>query len=281
MDNSDNQSISSSGSTLSTGQQKVECPFCDKDFQFRSIVNHIHTKHRREWASSLRHKAMEEAEAGYPLKVSWLKPSDFEDEPAEVIEVFACLGSHKTFLSESRAIIHFKKNPSLLKKHNAEIGRLLKERKKADETTKKQRKETPYAVAKENNDLSLVRGLYRNVLYKQGLVRRLLPALEKISPVDIHRAQTGWGKKWDEMPYGEIVKLAKETDANLERAMGEKLKSVVVLEKIYNAFERILETRNQFDFLWLYYSSDTNPEGMLTGRTCYGFVHEEMPPSPF
>jgi hypothetical protein len=106
--NDDNQSICSSASTLSSAQVKTECPHCNKDFQTRALFNHMYSKHFRQFQQSISRTWLKEAEEGDPLRIWWEVKDDFDE--TKTIDLYACLGSKKTFMTRERAMLHFKKN---------------------------------------------------------------------------------------------------------------------------------------------------------------------------
>lgn len=149
IDNHDNSSVTNTG---------MECPVCKNELTIKNMFNHIKIKHSGYFQQQTTKLWLQEANQGKPLKIFWNKKNDFNEE--ETIVIFGCLSSGKTFTTESRGIIHFKKNPSDLKEHNRLVTELLNVR---DEQLKKQRKNTfsvipeksEYIQMKKDNDPEL------------------------------------------------------------------------------------------------------------------------------
>ena len=104
IDNHDNSSVTNTG---------MECPVCKNELTIKNMFNHIKIKHSGYFQQQTTKLWLQEANQGKPLKIFWNKKNDFNEE--ETIVIFGCLSSGKTFTTESRGIIHFKKNPSDLK----------------------------------------------------------------------------------------------------------------------------------------------------------------------
>ncbi len=285
--NDDNKSVASGGSTLSSSLEKMECPYCNKDFQTRHMVNHIHSKHSSDFLNGLTKKWIEDAEKDEPLKLYWEKNNDFDE--LEIMNLYACMGTYKTFLREDRARLHFKKNPDALKKHNKEISKLKKAYEKKKEQDRKQADKNPYLAsyqkAAESNDIELVKGLYRYNLHLIEIIERVISYTRKEVPLDtVSDVGNRYGEKFSKMKVSELITLFNETRTHFNNAINEKLISYRVINEISNRLQRILELREIC--LWAprfaYYKSITNPEGMLlSGDACFGYVHPSMPPSPF
>jgi hypothetical protein len=100
------------------------------------MFNHLKTKHVGYFQQQTTKHWLREAQKGQPLKVFWTVKNDFDEE--ELIVLFGCLASGKTFNLEHKAITHFKNNPKDLQEHNKEIAQMIKLRK---ETLDRERKE--------------------------------------------------------------------------------------------------------------------------------------------
>jgi len=131
----DSRSTASGGSTQSSSNSKIECPVCNKEMTLKYIFNHIRTKHVSFFHQMTTREWLEEASTGKPLKVMWEVKDDFDD--MNIITVFGCLSTNKTFKSEYQAATHFKKDPKALKDHNKQIKDLIKTRKRVLEDKQK------------------------------------------------------------------------------------------------------------------------------------------------
>jgi hypothetical protein len=190
--NDDAQSISSSHSTSSTAKAKLECHYCNKDFQICGMFKHIRTKHTTEFYDNVRSKWLEEAEKGEPLRVWWETKNDIGEEITR--EIYVCLATDKSFMTYARARSHFKKSPAALKLHCKQINDLKRDIKKATEKKLKEKEKDPRLVmmkeAQMNNDPDLARALWSNILFDKkicdycvGEAKRFRSTLETEEPM--------------------------------------------------------------------------------------------------
>lgn len=287
MEQDDNRSVASKGSTISSNQEKMECPYCNKDFQIKSMVNHIHSKHHTEFLNGLTKKWLDKADKNEPLQLYWEKSDDFDE--VQVTTLYACMGTYKTFMTHERAMLHFKKNPTALKKHNKEITTLKKEYEKKKEKEKKERAKNPvlssFRKAAESNDKELIKGMYRYALHLLPILDQLISYVRKEVPMDmVSNVGNEYGEKLAKMDLRSLITLYEETKGHLHDAMNEQLMKYNVIHSIIKRLERILQLREIC--IWsprfAYYKSSSNPDGMLlSGEECHGFVHPSMPPCPF
>lgn len=161
----DTCSTLSSHSQGSVSLSKMECPYCNKDLQVRAMFNHIRKLHNEELLKNTSKKWLEEADTGKALKFWWSKKNDFDED--EEIVIYVCLSTNKTFTTQERADLHFKKDKALLKDHNKN----LKELKKQFATYKKQQAKratptkTKWQLGLESNDPELARSLWKSILH--------------------------------------------------------------------------------------------------------------------
>jgi hypothetical protein len=153
----------SSGSVGSRRGQKVPCHYCNNDFQTRSLFNHIRTKHAADFALSLTNIIKKLKDIDDPFIVDHHFTNE-QDEP-QIIPMYACLASNKIFLEVNGWNKHFKKNPSLFKKHCAEVKKLKQNIKEANINY--------FQIASKTKDKALARAFYRRSLY-------LLPKISDI-----------------------------------------------------------------------------------------------------
>jgi hypothetical protein len=172
----DNQSVASDASSLSSAQTKVECPHCNKDFQFRSVFNHLYSKHNTEFFNSLNRDWLLKSKEDSPLLVWWTYKDDFDEE--KTVNLFGCLATKKTFMTEERALQYFKKSPDVLKLHNKELAKLKKKARSNTTTVKSISSKTPFQEAMDRQDPDLARALYSRYLYR---LERCRMAIEVMS----------------------------------------------------------------------------------------------------
>ena len=209
--NDDSNSVASAGSTLSTSQNKIECPKCNKDFQARAMFNHLFVKHPGFFQELTQKEWLLEAQSGKPLKIFWDKINDF-DEP-ETVVLYGCMATKKTFMTEHKAMAHFNKSPDVFKDHNTEIKRLLKIRKEKLSINKKEQNKKSvcvdprwlkYKELREANDPVLVQQLlqYTEAQIKDATL--LYEDTQRLKKFDISLL----GKSVDEI-HEDYVKIIK------------------------------------------------------------------------
>jgi hypothetical protein len=174
----DNHSVASGGSTVSLSNAKMECPHCSKEFQARAIFNHIRTKHPKDLLDTTLTKWIGEAEQGKALKVVWFKKNDFDEE--EDITIYACMSSNKTFATEARVNLHFKKNPDHAKEHVKQMKKFMKE----VEASKKGPKKCPillkYHEAVKNNCPILARIMWRAIQFHEAGCKKIIYEVNRL-----------------------------------------------------------------------------------------------------
>lgn len=167
-------SVSSELSTNSVSRVIQNCPYCQKDFQIRSIFHHIRIHHPSEFLERTQKQFIADAEKGRPLKMFWYTNIDEELGHEDVVIIYGCLATDKCFATEERAMRHFKHNPDALKKHNLQLNILKKEfqankKKKKEEQNKINPVEYAHQKALRENNPKLIEGLWRGMLHwKQG-----------------------------------------------------------------------------------------------------------------
>jgi hypothetical protein len=134
---SDSQSVASTAST-STSILKRECPICKNELQTRMMFNHLRKRHPEQFQEMTQKQWLEQAQEGKPLKFFWIQKNDFDEE--ESVIIYGCLATNKCFITEFKAMSHFKKSPEALKEHKKEIKSMLKVRNKALNKNQNERK---------------------------------------------------------------------------------------------------------------------------------------------
>ena len=174
----DNHSIVSGGSQGSISLTKKECPFCQGEFQMRSLFNHIRTKHPREMTTMTNRKFVEEAIKGFPLVIYWNVKNDFDEDEEQ--KLYVCLSTNKTFLTEERGTRHFNHSPNDKKKHIQNAKTLLKDYK---DVKSKIKNKSSVCVMQENlvreNNVEMARAIWRGILYHKKKLEVALWYAEK------------------------------------------------------------------------------------------------------
>ena len=171
----DQQSVASG--TSSKSRETLPCIYCNKDFQLRSMFNHIRTKHDREFALSLRNKLGQFEYPDDPIEVEF--EWDDEQDVHQWRSVFGCLSSNKTFLTKSGVKNYWKKNLKDAKAHEKEMKKLKSKILDAIEAKKREKSKSPYSIAVESKDSYLVRAIYRFFLYLKPRFEQIKELIQK------------------------------------------------------------------------------------------------------
>ena len=161
---SDSASVCSSASQLSASNVKMECPYCIKSLQTKAIFGHIRKFHNDELVKSTNKRWIDDAENGKPLRVWWSKKNDFDEDEDTI--VYVCLSTNKTFVSEQKAVEHFKKDKAALKDHNKQLKQLRKDFTAMKKAKAKEVKPlTAFQLARDANDPALARAIWKGILH--------------------------------------------------------------------------------------------------------------------
>lgn len=185
----DNRSVASAGSVASTSQTKVPCPHCAKDFQKRSIFKHIRLNHYKDFLNMTSQRWIDEAANGFPLKITWEGKDERGED--ELVTLWVCLATYKTFMSAARANAHFMKNKSALTIHNRELKALKKELESAEFKRKKDSMNHPAwevykakEAAHKSNCPNLARMYWRRLLHEKYCVEMLRVVINTLGSIE-------------------------------------------------------------------------------------------------
>ena len=142
-------------SSVSNRQRKIECEFCNNEFQARSYFNHCKTKHGLQFSLSMINLIKKVKDVSEPF----LYEHHYTDEQDEqqILSIYICLASNKTFLNEKGWRSHFKKHPAELKKHIQELKKLKASIADCNINY--------FQIASKSKDKALTRAFYRRCLY--------------------------------------------------------------------------------------------------------------------
>lgn len=202
----DSHSVTSAGSTTSASLSKMECPYCNKDLQIRSMFKHIRLNHASDFLKNTNAKWIREAEAGNALKLWWESKNDFGED--EMVVLFACLSTNKTFLSEARAVQHFKKDKDALKDHNKQIKQLRKDFDKYKKLQEQEEANNPIKKAIEMNDPAFARACWSGILMYLRICEHAIEitkAREYSDTLDMYVIDKLRFNKYDSMPYRKFI----------------------------------------------------------------------------
>lgn len=142
------------------------------------MFNHLYNKHNTEFSNSVSKDWLDQAEEDSPLMFWWYYTDDFDEE--KQVKLYGCLATKKTFTSEERALLHFKRSPESKKLHNKELAKLKKQVKKNKTANVQPTTVNPIKVALNTKDPRLARALYSRYLYLLPLFKTLLETLSKM-----------------------------------------------------------------------------------------------------
>jgi hypothetical protein len=211
----DNRSVASAGSVASTAQAKVACPHCAKDFQKRGIFKHIRLNHYNDFLLMTSERWVDEAMRGQPLRIEW-EGKDERGEP-ELVSVWVCLATYRSFLSRPRASAHLMKDHSARKIHDRELVKLQKEIKTAQFKRQQQLSNSQlmksYKSAVERNCPELARILWRRINYERHSICIINLAAHELIKLEKDKNLDRIIDKWIKMlPEIEALESAKCLD---------------------------------------------------------------------
>jgi hypothetical protein len=230
----DNRSVTSTGS-LSSSQAKVACPHCAKDFQKRSVFKHIRLNHYNDFLMMTSGRWIDEAAKGFPLKISW----EGKDERGEddVVTVWVCLATYKTFMTAARANAHFMKDKSSLTIHNRELKALKKELDSAEFRRKQAVNSNAmvirYREARKDNCPNLGRVLWRRILRDIEIIDMMKNIVEPKSDIE-KGVRKSLDRYYVKKAEAETLKAAKCLDVPSLEALYETM--IDVSQCIYSAY---------------------------------------------
>lgn len=260
-------------SDVSLASKPIECPVCKKELAARSVFLHLKSKHIGYFQQQTTKKWLQESQIGKPLKIFWEITNDFGEE--ELIILFGCLSSGKTFNYEAKAISHFKKNPSDLKEHNRLVYELIKTR-AMDLATRKPvqldgmpPERSEYINLKKSNDpelcLALLDVVKNHIAICDKLANDVNNNLDMSSKV--FNANASGSQKTHTIP--EMLELLRKTHEMLENnPLNFKILSIALsnlwhflhLRKFFNGF-----SAPELGYPW--FQSRDHPEGELSYGT--------------
>ena len=266
--NDDNHSVASGGSSTSASNQKAECPECKKEMTLKYLFNHVRNQHLGFFHKITTRQWLEDAGLGNPLKLMWEVKNDFDE--IDVVTIYGCLSTNKTFKSGYQALKHFKKNKDALKEHNKQIKELIKTRKRILEVQKNKKVERVNPIVARwrevvEKDDPLVKAEFRLSLDQTFLACERLCEDTK----DILMATTvsvdhpGMSEQTVLETHNLFLKLKKDysrPDCTIKylKSMNQMLQRVICLR------DAVLSHTNKDAPHYAYVKTETNPDGFLT-----------------
>jgi len=276
MTDDDSCSVASAGSTQSASLEKKPCPHCNKDFQTRYLFNHIRVKHYAEFIESCAESHLKTSKIGRPLRVYYQFKDDRGDD--DFLILYACLATGKAFLQEQRCITHFKKNPKVLKEHNAALKDLQDEYGSKDVYDPYKQK---LERLKKSNDPKLCRQLWSGILYLQKTIQPIKNLLPSLNPEDIS-IQKGL-MKYQKMTFKEAIFFIQETEDELTKLGQSHCLEWKPLNQLWVRFQRILSLRYDLPYtiesLWP--KSGNNENGFEMPTDEFGLGSPDWEQVPF
>jgi hypothetical protein len=241
------------------------------------MFNHIRVKHEQFLQTQTTKEWLTAASDGKPLCIFWETSNDFDE--MELTKLYACLGSNKTFQTESRCLAHFKKDHKAFKEHNKKVKELLKNRKKAllSEAQKKKKEmeakvkhldmseaAVKFRKARENNDPELCFEYEKILKIKIDVCERLCkdsdtiltlstvspdhPSMKQMTIKETHDLFNKISNDWNITP-NKTFKYLRNTDFLLERVL---------------CIRRLLDGVINIGAEYAWYKSEDHGEGLLT-----------------
>ena len=268
----DTLSVTSAGSALSTSLEHVPCPYCNSDFQNRSIFRHIRNKHHENFIEACSESYLQTSKVGKPLKIYFPMKNDFGEDEEKTF--YACLSTNKAFLQEQRCIQHFKKNPKALKDHNLQLQELQKEYLNNDKFSAHRNK---LDRAKKTNDPKLGRSMWSSILNFSNIVEKIMPWTEDLGqdlPFD-----SKMFVKYGKLKGSEIKPFYLQTKALQAQLLQEKCLEYKPLEDLYTRLLRIVMLREHLSVFFpeFYPECPTNPDGYQNPTDEFGIAGDRMP----
>ncbi|MFZ4598704.1 MAG: hypothetical protein ACOYNN_08680 [Terrimicrobiaceae bacterium] len=261
MSASDDDNLSQS-STISNRQRKIECEFCNKEFQARSYFNHCKTKHGFQFSASMINLIKKVKDVNEPF----LYEHSYTDEQDEIqfLSVYVCLASNKTFLNEKGWRNHFKKHPADFKKHLAELKKL--------KASISDAKINYYKLACKSKDKNLTRAYLRRCLY-------LIPKISHI--LNLIATRENEKDNWDKdvsnrlnsktyIPFEKMKETFISTKKQIEEEVNSQTLHFSVAEECWRNLELIIDSvQGHYDCgLFASPESDSNRYGLIIPTDC-------------
>lgn len=233
-------SVCSATSHGSVSKSAMECPFCSKEIQIRSVFNHIRKMHTTDFLKSTSRRWIEEAAKGSPLRLWWSHTNDFDEEVET--QIYACLGSNKTFTTEFGGQQHFKKDKAALKEHNKQLGQLKKDfdaMKKAEtKRTKLTLKQDPYVLRRQAaftaNDPGLARAIWKGILnHRKTCEIAMMLCKRQCTPETPMYMADPQARLFEQVPFYKLKEYHDQLMVKLDTLRDAKCMDVTLLDKAY------------------------------------------------
>jgi hypothetical protein len=180
----------SAASEHSASLGKMECPHCSKDFQARSLFKHIRLTHFTEFINSINEsKCKLNSDPEAPLEITWTKKNDFDED--ELVTLYACLTTDKTFITSTRALAHFKKDKKAFTEHKKQMKKLFADIARRDKMRKEELDNSAvikrWRKAMAENDPVIADAYWRNILWHNDAAWKVIKrAMEIFVQPELH-----------------------------------------------------------------------------------------------
>ena len=263
----DNHSVSSNGSTSSISNQKIECPCCNEELQSRGMFIHIRSKHPGYFQTQTTKEWLNDAAKGKPLKFFWESKINKE----EIITLYGCLATGKTFQTEAKALAHFKKYTKELREHNKQIMTLSELRDIQLKKAREQKLTTPptrneWKILRETNDPELIDAMKDICLNHYLVCERLCSDAATMLDQSYTTKSPDVPKQYQEMTIAQVrellvkVKTIIDTDPKLYKTWSNillHLQRILLIRKYFNGI-----TAPELEYP--YFQSLDHPNGRLS-----------------
>ena len=212
------------------------------------MFNHLYNKHNTEFSNAISKDWLDQAEEDSPLMFWWYYTDDFDEE--KQVKLYGCLATKKTFTSEERALLHFKRSPESKKLHNKELAKLKKQVKKNKTTKVQPATDNPFKKALASKDPCLARAFYSRYLYLLPLCKTAVESLLNMYQVTypINTGETDGSGKSIYFTVPQIKEKFDYLQKEVDKLITKKELDPEPLYKLFTKFEQIITiAKNNLD----------------------------------
>ena len=283
MSSDDNKSVSSATSASSISLGKVDCPHCNKAFQVRYMFNHIYSKHTEKYLENIDNIYLLKHHKDFPLRVFWKFTNDFDEEEEKAI--YACLATKKTFATQERAMLHFKKDKDALKEHNAELKKLKKhfseEKKEFEDEQTKRRNSIKRLEA--SNDIQYCRNLWRYVLHWEEIAKIMCLLIKDRKKLD---HEITYGKLYGWTTWDDVLRAYESAKQHQDDMIKLKVCNAKQQWSLWETYDRIIDAHQEMGVYAEPFDCFRSERYPTNYKICLPSPYDknkidEMPPYPF
>ena len=204
------------------------------------MFNHLYSKHNTEFCNNINREWLSQAKEGSAFMFWWYYKDDFDEE--KQVKLYGCLATNKTFMTQERALQHFKKAPDVLKLHNKELAKLKKQYKKNKAETVQSSNDNPFKKALNVKDPHLARAFYSRYLYLLPLCKTAVESLSNMyqDSYPINTGETDGNSKSIYFTASQIKEKFEYLQKEVDKLITKKELDPEPLYKLNSRFEQII-----------------------------------------